>query len=171
MRPAGIGYRPGRKPAARWSEHTTGEEGVVQRPDGERRSSAGLHGKSGAPGRKGSRTAGAFAAALLFPAGAFAQAPGEVTSLQSSANGSLSWNALSGAAGYNLCRGGVASLRQGNYGACLTGSVQAPSGGNQTLPWPNDARRTGCGRTPGFGQDLRKGRPEARPRPRSIRRR
>jgi YD repeat-containing protein len=65
-----------------------------------------------------------FVLGLLAPRPLQAALP-EVTHLSVASSGTLSWDALTGASGYNVYEGNLAGLRTGNYGGCLLGSVQA----------------------------------------------
>ncbi len=54
-------------------------------------------------------------------------APPEVTNLRLASGSQLLWDPIGSAAGYHLYRGTLSALRSGDYGACLLGSLQAPS--------------------------------------------
>ena len=77
---------------------------------------------------------GALGLAALT-ADAWASLP-QVANLQVQSSGNLTWNALPGSAGYNVYRGDVAGLRNGNYGACLLGSILGQSAAVPNDPLP-----------------------------------
>src|SRR5262245_47104323 len=67
-------------------------------------------------------------------------APPEVPNLQFVTAGKLAWDPVSPAAGYHLYRGSVSGLRSGDYGACRSGSLQAPTANVPETPPANDGQ-------------------------------